>query len=87
MVFASLIGVYLIVLAVLMLSGLGGRISMIQNLLISQGMIFIPTLVYISITRCDIRETLRIRKTHWSAIFIVPVLYLHLNLPCRSSIP
>lgn len=30
--FASLIGVYLIVLAVLMLSGLGGRISMIQNL-------------------------------------------------------
>ena len=59
--FASLIGVYLIVLAVLMLSGLGGRISMIQNLLISQGMIFIPTLVYVSITRCDIRETLRIR--------------------------
>lgn len=77
--FASLIGVYLIVLAVLMLSGLGGRISMIQNLLISQGMIFIPTLVYISITRCDIRETLRIRKTHWSAIFIVPVFVLALE--------
>lgn len=83
--FASLIGVYLIVLAVLMLSGLGGRISMIQNLLISQGMIFIPTLVYISITRCDIRETLRIRKTHWSAIFIVPVFVLALE-PAMSVI-
>lgn len=83
--FASLIGVYLIVLAVLMLSGLGRRISMIQNLLISQGMIFIPTLVYISITRCDIRETLRIRKTHWSAIFIVPIFVLALE-PVMSVI-
>lgn len=83
--FASLIVVYLIVLAVLLLSGLGGRISMIQNLLISQGMIFIPTLVYIIITRCDIRETLRIRKTHWSAIFIVPVFVLALE-PAMSVI-
>ena len=83
--FASLIGVYLIVLAVLMLSGLGGRISMIQNLLISQGMIFIPTLVYIIITRCEIRETLRIRKTHCSAIFIVHVFVLALE-PAMSVI-
>lgn len=83
--FVSLIGVYLIVLAVLMLSGLGRRISMIQNLLISQGMIFIPTLVYIGITRCDIRETLRIRKTHWSAIFIVPIFVLALE-PAMSVI-
>lgn len=83
--FASLIVTYIIVLAVLMLSGLGNKISMVQNLLISQGMIFVPTLIYIIITKCDIRETLRIRKTHWSAIFIVPIFVLALE-PVMSVI-
>lgn len=77
--FLSLIVVYLLVIVVLSLSGLGYRISVVQNILLSQGMIFIPTLVYIIITRCDIKETLRIRKTHWSAIFIVPVIVIALE--------
>lgn len=83
--FASLIVTYSIVVVVLMLSGLGNKISMVQNLLISQGMIFVPTLTFIIITRCDIKETLRIRKTHWSAIFIVPIFVLALE-PVMSVI-
>lgn len=83
--FASLIVTYIIVVVVLMLSGLGNKISMVQNLLISQGMIFVPTLIFIIITRCDIKETLRIRKTHWSAIFIVPIFVLTLE-PVMSVI-
>lgn len=83
--FASLIVTYIIVIVVLMLSGLGNKISMVQNLLISQGMIFVPTLIFIIITKCDIRETLRIRKTHWSAIFIVPFFVLALE-PVMSVI-
>lgn len=77
--FASLIIVYLAVFFAFGFTGLGSRINMIENILISQGMILIPTLAYILITRCSVRDTLRIRKTHWSAIFIVPVFVVSLE--------
>lgn len=77
--FVSLIVIYLAVAALFNFTRLGTKIGIVQNIIMSQSMIFIPALVYIIVSRCSFRDTLRIRRTHWSAIFIVPVFVVALE--------
>ena len=77
--YSTLITVYLLVVLIMRLTGWGYDMGIIQNLILSQSMILVPTLVFIIMTRCSIRDTLRIRATHWAAIFIVPVFVVALE--------
>ncbi len=83
--YSTLITVYLLVVLIMRLTGWGYDMGIIQNLILSQSMILVPTLVFIIMTRCSIRDTLRIRATHWAAIFIVPVFVVALE-PVMSLI-
>lgn len=71
--FGALIFTYVMVVLLLSLTGWGYGINIIQNICISQSMIFLPTVAYVLITGCSLKDTMRYKKTHWSAIFIVPV--------------
>lgn len=71
--FAALMLTYVVVVLLLSLTGLGYNINIIQNICISQGMILLPTVAYVLITGCSLDKTMRYKKTHWSAIFIVPI--------------
>ena len=77
--FLSLICVYLCVVMILWKTNIGSHITMVQNLILSQSMIFVPTIIYILISKCDLRETLRLKKTHWLAIIIVPAFVVALE--------
>lgn len=71
--FGALILTYVVAVLLLSLTGAGYDINIIQNICISQGMILFPTIAYVLITGCSLRNTMRYKRTHWSAIFIVPV--------------
>ena len=77
--FMSLVVVYILVVILLRITGFGKSISMVQNLILSQSMILVPTIFYIILTKCSIRETLRLRYTHWAMILLVPVFVIALE--------
>ena len=77
--FMSLVVVYILVVILLRITGFGKSISMVQNLILSQSMILVPTIFYIILTKCSIRETLRLRRTHWAMILLVPIFVIALE--------
>lgn len=77
--FMALVVVYILVVILLRVTGVGNSITMVQNVILSQSMIFVPTIVHIILTRCSIRETLRLRLTHWAMILLVPVFVIALE--------
>lgn len=71
--FVLLIAVHLILYFVLRETEFYRNMTVVTNILLSQSAILIPTIIYIIVAKVDIKETLRIRKTHWAAIFLVPI--------------
>lgn len=57
-------------------TGFLAHITMLQNILLSQGIIFIPTILFFVITKQDFRKTVRLNKMHVGTYFLIPLLVL-----------
>ena len=73
---ACLMFLYLSVELISAYTGWLEHITMLQNILISQGIIFIPTILFFVITKQNFRETVRLNKMHVGTYFIIPLLVL-----------
>lgn len=74
--FACLMVLYIAVELIALYTGWLEHITMLQNILISQGIIFIPTILFFVITKQNFRETVRLNKMHVGTYFIIPLLVL-----------
>ena len=74
--FACLMVLYIAVELIAVYTGWLEHITMLQNILISQGIIFIPTILFFVITKQNFRETVRLNKMHVGTYFIIPLLVL-----------
>lgn len=83
--FVSLIVVYEIAELIIVFTGVLRNADAKLNIIISQSLIFIPTIVYLVINKENPCELLRLRKTHWLMVIIVPIIAFAL-LPLTTII-
>lgn len=83
--FVALIAIYLIIELAATFTGWMSGMSITVSLCLSQGMILVPSIAYLIITRCSLKKTVRYTGTHWSFVLLVPVFVIALE-PCMSLI-
>ncbi|MGN0394893.1 MAG: lysostaphin resistance A-like protein [Coprococcus sp.] len=72
--FIALIVIYELASIIFMFTGVLSGIDVKFNIIISQSLIFVPTIIYLIITKRNIFDLLRLKKTNWLMIIIVPVI-------------
>lgn len=74
--FIALIAIYEIASIIIMFTDALSGLDVKLNLLISQSLIFVPTIVYFILTRRNVFDVIRFKKTHPLMIILVPIIAL-----------
>lgn len=79
--FTALILIYEIVSVLAWTTDIFEGITIKQNILLSQSLIFVPTVIYLILKRKNINEIIRFRKFHPLSLLILPILLIAME-PC-----
>lgn len=74
--FIALIAIYEIASIIIMFTDALSGLDVKLNILISQSLIFVPTIVYFILTRRNVFDVIRFKKTHPLMIILVPIIAL-----------
>lgn len=72
--FTSLIVLYLILSFCIAYTPLFNNISVNLSLILSEGILFVPTILFFVITKQNFKETVRLKSMHIGTYFIIPLL-------------